>query len=434
VKVVDFGIAKVINDTAASPVSRIMGTPHYSSPEQFRIGADIDGRSDIYSLGVLLFQMLTGRLPFDGATPEEIMLLHRTGSPPPVRGFRPDAPVAVEQLVERMLAKEPQFRPRTATEAAEVFERAISSPDQARTAPATRVITKDAPPAITQDAPPVITSGKTEPEQYQLSFLPTQVEAPVSAGDRVTTPLAPALATPKAAPPAAPHSQRQAFELKGSDGPGRGLKRLAVVVGAMLLLFLAGMLIRRMIILSRAPASARELMAYQLEILSADGKTLRRASGETRLANGESFKLRFTPRESGYLYILAPDAENNPATFLTTQPDKKSGVTTNRIEAETDFSFPADPDGWLEITPGESKMDFTLIFSSTEMREPGFLAAPAGHKLTGEEQHELNELRKQSVKDQIEVSPDADFSRILLRRVDASPTRPAVVELTVRRQ
>src|SRR5262249_40676552 len=53
VKVVDFGIAKVINDTAASPVSRMMGTPHYSSPEQFRVGANIDGRSDIYSLGVM---------------------------------------------------------------------------------------------------------------------------------------------------------------------------------------------------------------------------------------------------------------------------------------------------------------------------------------------------------------------------------------------
>jgi len=440
VKVVDFGIAKVINDTAASPVSRIMGTPHYSSPEQFRIGADIDGRSDIYSLGVLLFQMLTGRLPFDGATPEEIMLLHRAESPPPVRGFRPDAPVAIEQLVERMLAKEPRFRPRTATEAAEVFERAISSPDQARTAPATRVITKDAPPVITKDAPPVvtkdappvITSGKTEPEQDQLSFLPTQIEEPVSVGDRVTTPIAPASPTPKAAPPAARHSQRQAFEPKGADGSGRGLKRLAVVVSAMLLLFLAGMLIRRMIILSRAPASARELMVYQLEILSADGKTVRPASGETLLANGESFKLRFTPRESGYLYIVAPDAENHPATFLTAQPDRKSGVMSNLIRAGTDFSFPADPDGWLEITEGESKMDFTLIFSSTRMNEPGFLAAPAGRKLTGEEQHELTRLRQQSGDGQIEAAPDARISRILLRRGDAPSL--TVVELTVRRQ
>jgi len=424
VKVVDFGIAKVINDTAASPVSRIMGTPHYSSPEQFRLGADIDGRSDIYSLGVLLFQMLTGRLPFDGATPEEIMSLHRAAPPPLVRGFRPDASVAIEQLVERMLSKEPQFRPRTATEAAEVFERAISSPDQARTAPATRVITNDAPPRIT--------NGKTEPEQDQLSFLPTQIEEPVDAGDRVTTPIAPASPTPKAAPPAAPLNQKQKFEPKGADGPGRGLKRLAVVAGAILLLFLAGMLVREMINRPSAPASARELMVYQLEILSADGTRVRRASGETRLAEGESFKLHFTPRESGYLYIVAPDAQNNPATFLTAQPDKESGVTSNQLAAGADFSFPAHPDKWLEITKGESKMDFTLIFSSTRMNEPSFLAASAGRKLNGAEQSELTDLRKKSGDSRIEEALDLGASRILPRRGDAPPL--TVVELTVRRQ
>src|SRR5262249_2099125 len=129
------------------------------------------------------------QLPFDSGAPEEIMMLHRTEPPPPVRLFRPEAPVAIEQLVERMLAKESQFRPRTATEAAEIFERAISSPDQARTPPVTQVITKD--------GAPVITVGKSISEQPQPHVLPTQIEqAPVTSG-RVTTPVLPDPETPE---------------------------------------------------------------------------------------------------------------------------------------------------------------------------------------------------------------------------------------------
>src|SRR5215475_2165208 len=218
VKVVDFGIAKVINDNTASPVSRLMGTPHYSSPEQFRLGANIDGRADIYSLGVILFQMLTGRLPFDSGAPDEIMMLHRTEPPPPVRLFRPEAPAVIEQLVERMLAKEAQFRPRTATEATEIFERAINSPDQARTAPVTQVITKD--------AAPVITSGRSTSERPQPHVLTTQIEeAPVTSG-RVTTPVLPDPTTPEDPTDQAPHK---------TDKPQ--IKWIAGVAAALLLFF-----------------------------------------------------------------------------------------------------------------------------------------------------------------------------------------------------
>ena len=424
VKVVDFGIAKVINDNTASPVSRLMGTPHYSSPEQFRIGANIDGRADIYSLGVMLFQMLTGRLPFEAETPEEIMMLHRTEPPPPLRILRPEAPAAIEQLVERMLAKEAQFRPRTATEAAEVFERAISSPDQGRTAPVTQVITKDGAPAIT--------SGRSESEQPEPHFRATQIEESQVTSGRVTTPVLPDHTTDQTTQ----KTQETHKSHKSHESHKSYLKWIAVVAAAMLLFF-AGLWIYGLIKGASPAVVARELMAYQLEILSADGKSVKRGNGETRLAKGESFKLRFTPRQNGYLYIVAPDGENNPATFLTARPDEEWGVRSNQIVDGNDFNFPPHPDSWLEFSKGEDKMDFTLIFSQAPLLTPKFLDAPARRKLNGAEQSELTGLRDQSIKSgKLEISPDADnsVSRILLKQIEASPERPTVVELTVKRQ
>src|SRR5262249_11523579 len=85
-----FGIAKVIDETAGSPITSIVGTPHYASPEQLRLGSNIDGRSDIYSLGVILYQMLTGTLPFNASTINELIRLHMSAPPPPLRTVRSD--------------------------------------------------------------------------------------------------------------------------------------------------------------------------------------------------------------------------------------------------------------------------------------------------------------------------------------------------------
>jgi serine/threonine protein kinase/Tol biopolymer transport system component len=116
VKVLDFGIGKVISETTASPVSAVMGTPHYASPEQLRLGGRIDGRADLYSLGVMLYQMLTGALPFDATSVQGLIQQQLTALPPPIRKLRPEAPAAVEQLVSRMLAKDPEQRPARASD------------------------------------------------------------------------------------------------------------------------------------------------------------------------------------------------------------------------------------------------------------------------------------------------------------------------------
>jgi serine/threonine protein kinase len=124
VKVLDFGIAKLINDTMGAPVSQVMGTPHYASPEQLQVGGQIDGRSDVYSLGVMLYEMLTGKLPFNASSFQGLVRLQLTEPPPPIRNLRPELPIAIEQLINHLMAKAPERRPQL-TDVPSLFEQAF---------------------------------------------------------------------------------------------------------------------------------------------------------------------------------------------------------------------------------------------------------------------------------------------------------------------
>jgi len=118
VKVLDFGVAKVAegdgHDKTLTKAGSIFGTPKYMSPEQSRGGA-IDARSDIYALGVILYELLTGRVPFNAENPLGILIKHLQEVPPPFGLTRPDLviPEQVERFVLRLLAKAPDDRPQT---------------------------------------------------------------------------------------------------------------------------------------------------------------------------------------------------------------------------------------------------------------------------------------------------------------------------------
>jgi eukaryotic-like serine/threonine-protein kinase len=109
VKVLDFGIARAASWTPITDGERVHGTAEYLSPEQAR-GDELDGRSDLYSLGVVLYELLTGRVPFTGENSVAIALRHLDERPAPIWGLRPGVPAGLEAIVMRCLQKEPDRR------------------------------------------------------------------------------------------------------------------------------------------------------------------------------------------------------------------------------------------------------------------------------------------------------------------------------------
>jgi hypothetical protein len=130
--VMDFGIASAMQTSALSPDGRVMGNAHYLSPEQ-AAGEPVDARSDLYSLGVVGFYALTGRLPFDGPSPQVVVMKHLTTPAPPIASVASAVPARLAQAVDRCLAKDPVRRYRGAESFAEAIDLAF---EHAREIPA----------------------------------------------------------------------------------------------------------------------------------------------------------------------------------------------------------------------------------------------------------------------------------------------------------
>src|SRR2546429_5918365 len=115
VKLTDFGIVRVAEDAGLTNSGIVLGTADYLSPEQAR-GETLTASSDLYSLGVVMFEMLAGRPPFVGPTAVSIAMQHASANPPPLRQFNPSTPAVLEQFINRVLQKEPEDRFNSAAE------------------------------------------------------------------------------------------------------------------------------------------------------------------------------------------------------------------------------------------------------------------------------------------------------------------------------
>jgi len=109
VRIMDFGIARSLQREGLTQADMIIGTPEYMAPEQFE-GAEIDNRTDIYSLGVVLFEMLTGRLPFQGDSPLSIACKHKSEFPQAPRQFNEQIPASLNQIILKCLEKKREHR------------------------------------------------------------------------------------------------------------------------------------------------------------------------------------------------------------------------------------------------------------------------------------------------------------------------------------
>jgi serine/threonine protein kinase len=175
-KLSDFGLATVEAATKITAAGKTMGTFPYMAPEQIRGRPPVSPQTDLYALGCVIFEMLTGRTPFIGDTPAEVMHKHLDARPPRVSEFAPDCPMGLESLVRDLLQKDPSDRPASAV----VVAKRLTDLDGSNTrTPTPRPRTADSSTAQTNSTPPkgIIVPGRLAVDSLQKStrnkwFLP----------------------------------------------------------------------------------------------------------------------------------------------------------------------------------------------------------------------------------------------------------------------
>jgi len=172
VKVTDFGIAQAFSDTQPPEKQQVVwGSPHYFAPEQAK-GEKPTPASDVYSIGIVMFEMLTGRLPYMGGDQQQLALAHIRDRVPMVTEFNPSVPDALAQIVYKVMSKEPVNRYRTADQLGHVLEsyrdrgREVTSPN----APAYQA----PPPPIPQPPPQYSQPSAPQSQQYPQQQYPQQ--------------------------------------------------------------------------------------------------------------------------------------------------------------------------------------------------------------------------------------------------------------------
>ncbi len=130
VKVADFGLAYALSPSAVTEDDTVWGTPHYLSPEQ-AAGRNVVPASDVYSIGIVLYEMLTGKLPFEAENTVAVALMHLHEQPPPIRSLNPLVPPGLAGIVNTALSKEPAARYRTADHLGRVLKNYRRSGDEA---------------------------------------------------------------------------------------------------------------------------------------------------------------------------------------------------------------------------------------------------------------------------------------------------------------
>ncbi len=177
----DFGLARMVEGTSHLTGSGVgVGTPQYMPPEQGQ-GIKVDHRADIYSLGVVLYEMATGQVPFDAETPLAVVLKHITDPLPLPSTVNPDMPEGVERVILKAMAKEPDDRYRSAGEMAAALREVVGSEAIAVPPPAEAIVEAEAiPPRAAEITPPLAAPSVALPSSEEVSPSPAVTPAPIA--------------------------------------------------------------------------------------------------------------------------------------------------------------------------------------------------------------------------------------------------------------
>jgi serine/threonine-protein kinase len=436
IKLLDLGIAKLreiagvdsSGTTELTMAGQVLGTPYYMSPEQWgepsRDGnLEIDGRADIYSLGLVAYEMITGRRPYSAATLHELRRDHVSVTPPPLIEKAPGVPRAFSDAIARAIAKDRADRPATAGQLAGELRAALANAPQVpvdRTVPtvphvegsssqtqgnpgavstksdvnAATIVTVDAPPTSPQR--PAVAPAIAEPV---MAYQPARAGAEMDLASSVTVP-----------------RRQPAMEIPLAEQK-RGGKGVLIAGAIALLVILAVVGVGGIFAFSwfkskpSSPAATEkkatpatepavatsEFGRYWLETLPNElvAEPVRVAGG-VPLKSGQAFKFHFEFSGNGYVYVIGPGEQNQPTAFLTEKPAQISGLQTNQVAKGEDFSFPSGIEHWLELDKKPGNENYTIIFSNEPLSTPAFLTQQAtGKPLADSERSELRDFLAQ---------------------------------------
>jgi eukaryotic-like serine/threonine-protein kinase len=474
VKLLDLGIAKMREiaggdnggNTALTMAGQVLGTPYYMSPEQWgeipRDGStEIDGRADIYSLGLVFYEMIAGRRCFHGNTLHELRREHVQTRPQPLVEAVPDVPRGFSEAIERATAKDRGDRQPTAGTLASELRAGLSTPSGSAvpvSARLTETIVGDgretnadvnAPTILTVDAAPTSpVAGRAasthdatvyEPAKPQPAVAATVVES-AKHPETVTAPQVPKPVPPPVAVTPPPTSKSKVGLLIG----------VGVLFVILLVVGVGGFLVWNKLRSSGTPANPTnvntstsvpttpvEVSRYWVS-LEPKGGPKTKVAPVVPIASGQDFKLFFTFAEDGYLYIVGPGDNNVPTAFLTAKPSIRTGLTSNKVSKGVEFNFPKDDEKdehqlTLDTKPGTDQ--FTIIFAKAPLSSPSFLSEPVtGNALSAAQQAELKDFisryqSKAPTTEHDESNPGAPFVRV--KAVPDQTGNPIVFDIRI---
>jgi serine/threonine-protein kinase len=441
VKLLDLGIAKLrevagaekTGSTNLTVAGQMLGTPYYMSPEQWGELSDdgnseIDGRADIYSLGVVFYEVIAGKRPFSGVTLAELRRQHVSITPKTLHEVDPNVPESFSRAIARSIAKDRGQRQTTAGEFETELRSALTAegiaptmflpeipggspldadkargPLTAAERTAATILGESAPTGVEESAiPQNVAPSRDIPSQG--ATMPTVLAKPNESSAPATMLSLPGGAVPQPAAPSsvpAPVARRSSTPLIAV-----GVVVLLLVVGA------AGYAVIHFMGKSADNTAARtdpakdtndtsgfdlaagahEIGRYWVELDTPNKSEAKLAGEALSMKSGQRFKFHFSPSENGYLYIVGPGDHNVPITFLTSKPASNFDVKTNEVKSGQDFVFPAESKqavDWLTLDQTSGTDQFTIIFSTKPLSEPAFLDKAALNQLTPDEQKQL---------------------------------------------
>lgn len=469
VKLLDLGIAKMREiagdnggNTALTMAGQVLGTPYYMSPEQWgEIARDgnpeIDGRADIYSLGLVFYEMISGRRTFAASTLHELRREHVTTTPKPLYQVASGVPRGFSDAIERATAKDRGDRQDTASQLASELRAGLATAvhpqsgglpaDLAETVAlkkdtnsdvnAPTILTVDspataapAPPAPATSAPTVVERAKPEPAAPVDRIMPAPTVAESAGLASSVTAIPAAARAPQSPVSAVPVAKSVAVEKKKS---GVGL-----IIGALaLLIVVAAVGVASFLLWNRSskttgvttPGSSttaavtgpREVGRYWLELEPPkEGSQPAQVAALVPLASGQSFKFHLVFSEAGYVYIFGPGEKNQPTAFLTTKPLPASGVGSNQVSGGGEFTFPSGPGNNVTLDKNPGTDVFTIIFSKTALPSPAVLnERVTGEPLSSAQQAELKSFvakyaEKPPVTQLDESNPRAQLMKVMV--------------------